>query len=374
MARVPLPLLILGQSSSLQLSTMEEATMNKEMFAEGPGVTTFTLYIPYFLREYSLSKQSLEEQKNELLRKDWLTSGLIHEIHSLYPTCSDIKTDDDNKRDPTAFKHKISKLFPPGRIFASFKQLDQAADMFLGAWAIKKTSHSKRTQCVYSITHDKQDRKHPNLSKRRKIEPTLKSVYKCPFIIWYSFVAYCKNRAFKKPDIFYHVKITNVNFAHTCQMTTIFHRQALQKLGGLQPDLNGVNDIMSLLREKPMLQSEVLRPLLAKYLPFYKATDVMFIANFRRGAHHWLVTNGDKDLTMEEVLRLSSKKSLASEEFLLNEDNPMQKQNLTALLRKVMQEDSSTWDALRFLDELKDENPGFDYRLKYDAFGRPEAG
>jgi hypothetical protein len=144
------------------------------------------------------------------------------------------------------------------------------------------------------------------------------SSLKCPFIIRYSFVAYCKNRAFKKPDIFYHVKITNVNFAHTRQMTTIFHQQALQKSGGLQPDLNGVNDIMSLLREKPMLQSEALRTPLAKYLPFYKATDAMFIANFCRRAHHWLVSNGDKELTMEEVLCLSSKKSLASEEFLLN--------------------------------------------------------
>jgi hypothetical protein len=213
---------------------MEEATMNEEIFAEGPGATTFTLYIPDFLREYSLSEQSLEEQKNELLRKDWLTSGLIHEILSLYPTCSEIKTNDDNKRDPNAFEHKISQLFPPaGRIFASFKQLDQTSDMFLDAWAIKKTSHSKSIPCAYSVTYDKQDRKHPDLSKRRKIEPTLKSVYKCPFIIRYSFVAHCKNRAFKKPDIFYHVKITNVNFAHTCQMTTIFHRQAVQKLGGL---------------------------------------------------------------------------------------------------------------------------------------------
>jgi hypothetical protein len=64
-------------------------------------------------------------------------------------------------------------------------------------------------------------------------------------------------------------------------MTTIFHWQALHKPGGLQPDLNGVNDMMSLLREKPMLQSEVPGPLLAKYLPFYKATDTMLIANFR---------------------------------------------------------------------------------------------
>ena len=51
----------------------------------------------------------------------------------------------------------------------------------------------------------------------------------------------------------------------------------------------------------------------------------------------------------------------------------MLKHNLTALLRKVMQEDSSTWDALRFLDLTKEDNPGFDYRLKHDAFGRPKA-
>jgi hypothetical protein len=151
------------------------------MIDEASGATLFTLYIPVFLREYSLSKQSLEEQKNELLRKDWLTSGFIHKMHSLFPTCSEIKIDDDNNRDPTTFEHKILQLFPSGRIFASFKQLDQAADMFLGAWAIKKTSHSKSIQCAYYVTHDKQDRKHPDLSKRRKIEPTLKSVYiECP--------------------------------------------------------------------------------------------------------------------------------------------------------------------------------------------------
>jgi hypothetical protein len=267
----------------------------------------------------------------------------------------------------------MAQLFPVGRIFASFKQIDQAADMFLGAWAIKKTSHSKRIQCAYSATHNKKDRKHPGVSKRRKLEPTLKPVYKCPFIIRYSFVAYCKNRALKKPDIFYHVKITQVNYDHTCQMSTIFHRQALQKAGCLQPDLNGLNDIMSLLGEKSMLQSDVLGPLLAKYLPFYAATDSMYIVNFRRRAQHWLVTNGDKELTMEEARHLSSKWRWASKEFLLKDDNPMLKQSLATLLRKVMREDSSTWDALRFPDLTKEDNPGFDYRLKYDAFGRPEA-
>ncbi len=86
--------------------------MEVEMIAEAPGATTFTVYIPDFLREYILSEQSLEEQKNVLLRKDWLTSGLIHKICSLFPTCSEIRADNDKKRDPTAFEHKISPLFP----------------------------------------------------------------------------------------------------------------------------------------------------------------------------------------------------------------------------------------------------------------------
>jgi hypothetical protein len=181
--------------------------------------------------------------------------------------------------------------------------------MFLGTWAIKKTLHSKSIQCSYYSTHDKKDRKHdPNPDKRRKLEPTLKFVYKCPFIMRYSFVAYCsKNRPLKITNIFYRVKITHVHFVNTCQMTTIFHLRALQKSGGLQPDLNGLNDIMSLLREKPMLKSTVLRPLLSKYLPFYTNPDLMFlVVNFRLRAQNWLVNNGDKEIIMEEAHHLSS--------------------------------------------------------------------
>jgi hypothetical protein len=104
--------------------------MEEEINAEAPGGTNFTIYIPNFLHaEYSLSEQSLEQQKNELLQKDWLTSGLIGEIESFFPARSEIKIDDDIKRDPNAFQQKIAQLFASGRIFASFKQLDQAADI-----------------------------------------------------------------------------------------------------------------------------------------------------------------------------------------------------------------------------------------------------
>jgi hypothetical protein len=141
----------------------------------------------------------------------------------------------------------------------------------------------------------------------------------------------------------------------------IFQQQALQKSGGLQPDLNGLNDIMSLLQEKPMLKLDVLRPLLAKYLPFYKATtNAQFIAKFWIQAQQWLIADGNKEVTMEKAQSISSKMPFTSEEFLLSDD-PMQKQNLTSLLRKVMQEDSSTWDALHFLYQMKATNPAFDF-------------
>jgi hypothetical protein len=99
-----------------------------------------------------------------------LTSGLTHEIETLFPTRTEIQVNDDNKRYPIAFQHKIAQLFPFRRMFASFKQIDQAAPyMFLGAWAIKKTSNPKSIQCAYSATHDKKDRKHPDVSRRCKL-------------------------------------------------------------------------------------------------------------------------------------------------------------------------------------------------------------
>ena len=128
---------------------------------------------------------------------------------------------------------------------------------------------------------------------------------------------------------------------------------------------------MTLLRQKPNLQSDILRPLLTKYLPHYEATDSMFLVNFRARAFHWNMVHGEKDLTLEAAHNLSSKRAMVSNEFLVN-DNPMQKQNFTALLCKVMQEDGTTWDALRFLDEMKVSNPGFDYQINYNRKGRPE--
>jgi hypothetical protein len=96
-----------------------------------PSPSTF---LTFYKSKYSLSDKSLKEQKNERLQKDWLTSfGHTHEIKALFPTCTEIQINDDNKHDPIAFQHKIALMFSFGHIFARFKQIGQAADMFLDA-------------------------------------------------------------------------------------------------------------------------------------------------------------------------------------------------------------------------------------------------
>jgi hypothetical protein len=108
--------------------------------------------------------------------------------------------------------------------------------MFLDAWAI--TRFAPPSASVISM---------PNPATRNQDfkMASAKNVYKCPFERRYSFINYChNNKDSKKPNIFHRVKITKVNYQHTCQLS--------------QPDLNGLNDIIGLLPEKPNLKPDLL--------------------------------------------------------------------------------------------------------------------
>jgi hypothetical protein len=53
-----------GNSMEEPLIPEEPCPMEVPVTPDEPGVTTCTIYIPNFLEEYSLSEQSLEQQKN----------------------------------------------------------------------------------------------------------------------------------------------------------------------------------------------------------------------------------------------------------------------------------------------------------------------
>jgi hypothetical protein len=245
--------------------------------------------------------------------------------------------------------------------------------MFLDAWAVVKVHSQKKIRCYYGKSTKNKPVLHTIPEKQRAVAPTLKETYDCPFEIRYSFLDYHRtDHPDKVPDVFYFVKITHVDFNHSCFLNTEWARQAKQKNGSCQPSLDGMNDILSLLKAKPMLKADVLRPLLLKYVNVYKSIDAVFIRNFRCRAIHFITQNSGKELCMEDARRLISKNIVASDECM-DLDDPIVHENFTEILRKVMQEDSGTWDALRYLDLIKGRHPGFDFRIKLDSHGRPEA-
>jgi hypothetical protein len=117
----------------------------------------------------------ITEHNAELLKKNWLTPDLVREIESCFPTKEEVSNTakGDNIRDIDAFKVKAAILLPKGRIFVSFKQLDQVSKMFLDAWAINKVHVTKGIPCFYSKTSNKKPRLHPDTPNDRRVEPVI---------------------------------------------------------------------------------------------------------------------------------------------------------------------------------------------------------
>ena len=113
-----------------------------------------------------------------------------------------------------------NQLFQKGRLFASFKQLGQVAEMFLEAWAVSKSHNGKRISCSFSENTRKRKATVIPLEdspvSTREHSATRKQQTKCPFKILYSYVEHKEIN--KKPGIFYQVKITTVDPNHTCKM------------------------------------------------------------------------------------------------------------------------------------------------------------
>ncbi len=127
--------------SPLPIMDNDSSSDSEEEPVPPPAHSCYTIYIPTFLDEALLSNMLITDLNAELLKKNWLTPDLVREIESCFPSKEEISNTakGDNIRDLVAFKVKAAKLLPKGRIFVSFKQLDQVSKMFLDdAWAINK--------------------------------------------------------------------------------------------------------------------------------------------------------------------------------------------------------------------------------------------
>jgi hypothetical protein len=94
-----------------------------------------------------------------------------------------------------------------------------------------------------------------------------------------------------------------LNVEHTCQLTTIYHRWALQKGGRLCLDLSKLQTIILLLCEKPRLDTRTLRPCLEKHLPHYIGVSYFFVSNFRKCVfNYWARKGEDDDFESEDIV------------------------------------------------------------------------
>jgi hypothetical protein len=332
------------------------------------------IYIPTFLPAYEQRFANGEDKdaiNRELLLKDWITTDLRNEIITLYPSAAE-KDPVTGKRDHAAFIAKAKMMFPVGRMFASFKQIDQVAKLFLDAWAISKVNGQSKIYCAHGLSRGKTKQLHSTVSMRRNCSQTEKEKCQCPFEIRYSPQGRVKKKTpSTKPVVFLTVKVTACVYEHKCSMDTTSHRLAFQSNGQNTPDLTRIHHIIRMLREKPSIPNHVLRPEIAHAIPHYRGMDAAFMRNFRSRVLTHCLKHTDVEVTHADVASFTSQQVIAAHE-VIDLDQPITHQNYTTMLRRCMQEGSSTWVALKFLDELKVTLPGFDYRMKRTIDGYPE--
>ena len=111
------------------------------------------------------------------------------------------------------FTNNCIKLFPVGREFANYRQLEQFVNLFLEGWKISKHRDGNTFKCFYSAPKKKKKNDIMFEEKFENSKMSLKESIKCPFVIRFS-IPGIKKRL--RPPIFHKVKITYVNAEHTC--------------------------------------------------------------------------------------------------------------------------------------------------------------
>ena len=260
-------------------------------------------------------------------------------------------------------------MFPKGRIFMSSCQLDQAAKYCFDGWNVKKVHNTKKILCFYGMSRKKDYVSTCDPCKRRKVDTSLKEQYKCPFKIQYSHIGV--SNKLKKPNIFYHVKITILNASHTCELSTQCFRNAIScSRGKVKVSLTGMNSLLQILKVSPSTPALVLRPLLEQFVDNNTVIDCNFIRNFRTrvALYHSSMSSSidySPEVSLDIANSLLSNKSISREEESIL-DNPLIRINFNEVCRKIAAQDSTTWEAFAFMKECKKTMSGFDYRIRLD--------
>ena len=99
------------------------------------------------------SNESDDINQIKLMNENWVTPSLEEEMRQYYPKSSDITRDpltNDVYMGNNSFSENFSKMFPNGRQFLNYIQLNQAIKIFSKHWNMLSKGNSKAIFCSYS--------------------------------------------------------------------------------------------------------------------------------------------------------------------------------------------------------------------------------
>ena len=112
-----------------------------------------SLHIYEFYYQMYYSNESDDIKKIKLMNENWVTPSLEKEMRQYYPKSSDITRDpstNDVYMGNNSISRKFRKMFPKGRQFLNYIQLNQTIQIFFKHWNLLSKGNSKAIFCSYS--------------------------------------------------------------------------------------------------------------------------------------------------------------------------------------------------------------------------------
>ena len=149
---------------------------------------------------------------------------------------------------------------------------------------------------------------------------------------------------------------------------TVTQRIAIQKSGWSQPDIDGMKQVICLMRDT-YLVNRALQSYLRKSVHSFTDMTDQFLRNFRSKISKWIIDPsldfGKKDLPYLQ----HSTTNLANDTIIL--DTETKQTNFRNHLRLVLQDGGGGWNVLKLLNLEKEENPGFNFQMWFDKNNKP---
>ncbi|EEC42900.1 predicted protein [Phaeodactylum tricornutum CCAP 1055/1] len=248
---------------------------------------------------------------------DWLPTELKELVDAHCRKDSDV--DNDGYVNKMRLSIKANELFgkmKASTYFVNFYQLKQVASRFAAHWGFVVVSSGNKLSCFFAKSSTKPQHStecHPGVKEQR-----------------------------------------------------LARKAAGITIGGL--DLTKVNDIVTLIAAGNINACQM-KSLLKDHVPEHYAITASDICNIRKRAVKYSIEQ--TPINIATAQKLIDFVPLDEDETIISKDDDVSREKVAEFMRQVLQDTGEGWKALAFLEKVKSETIGFDFRVHYDIDVRP---